>query len=132
MKRSILWIKIATIIILTLFWPELKNSVSSVGGIFDKQGTLSILAFFFYAILALISEFNEGGNLDSRQPRHSVWVRTFLGMMFVLGVLSLTDATAASIPSHRGMQAFFHLVALLGAAMIVADFIRSMIARLLK
>jgi hypothetical protein len=44
---------------------------------------------------------------------------------FLLGLASIMDANPTTVPVVRGIGAFFHVVSLWGAAMIVADLIRT-------
>ena len=132
MKRNILLIQILAIIIMSFLWPDLQKSLSSLGGVFARSGSLSILVFLLNIILSMMSAFNQAINIEPPKALRSMLVRIFVGTAFVLGIVSLTSATEANIPSSRGLQAFLHLVALLGASMIVADFIRSMTAKIVR
>lgn len=104
-------------------WPELQSVVGYLLNSKNKPGTLSGILLLLYLVLMLIT---KSPKTDPKLVNgQSPYVRVFVMFFFLLGLASIMDANPTTVPVVRGIGAFFHVVSLWGAAMIVADLIRT-------
>ncbi len=122
-ERPVTLISFGAAVLAAIAWPELQSVVGYLPNSKNKPGTLSGILLLLYLVLMLIT---KSPKTDPKLVNgQSPYVRVFVMFFFLLGLASIMDANPTTVPVVRGIGAFFHVVSLWGAAMIVADLIRT-------